>query len=128
MIKFADYTKIFRRIGNSDDHSVLQDYLGKLAMWSHERLMLFNAQQQCKVIHIGKLNKNKQNNYCVNGQDKFPRPTLKGMWEFSYQKTKRCSARVLMLIVRQELIKKIIKRKSKDVLRLYKSLVRPHVE
>jgi len=55
VLKFADDTKILRRIRSSEDNSILQEDLNKLVEWTSKWLM-FNA-QKCKVMHIGKNNK-----------------------------------------------------------------------
>jgi len=67
VLKFADDTKIFRRIRSSEDNSILQKYLNKLVEWSNQWLMLFIA-QKCKVMHIGK--SSTQHEYFMNDQDK----------------------------------------------------------
>jgi len=67
LLKFADDTKILRRIRRSKDNSILQKDLNKLVEWSSEWLMLFNA-QKCKIMHIGK--NNTQHEYFMNDQEK----------------------------------------------------------
>ena len=52
VLKFADDTKVFRKVTNDTDKESLQDYLDKLVKWSEEWLMLFNF-GKCKCIHIG---------------------------------------------------------------------------
>ena len=49
VLKFADDTKVFRRVTNVTDK---QDDLDKLVEWSEKRQMLFNF-GKCKCIHIG---------------------------------------------------------------------------
>ena len=53
--KFADDTKIFRKVTNVTDKQSLQDDLDKLVKWSEKWQMLFNF-GKCKCIHIGHRN------------------------------------------------------------------------
>ena len=48
VLKFADDTKVFRKVSNDTDKQSLQDDLDKLVKWQ----MLFNF-WKCKCIHIG---------------------------------------------------------------------------
>ena len=57
ILKFADDTEIFTRITDNNDWHSLQDDLTKLTTWSEKWQMLFNT-SKCKVMHIGKLQKN----------------------------------------------------------------------
>ena len=50
--KFADDTKVFRKITNDTEKKNLQDDLDKLVKWSKKWQMLFNF-GKCKCIHIG---------------------------------------------------------------------------
>ena len=50
--KFADDTKVFRKVTNDTDKQSLQDDLDKLVKWSEKWQMLFNF-GKCKFIHIG---------------------------------------------------------------------------
>jgi hypothetical protein len=60
---FADDTKIFRAICNSNDSATLQDDLNKLINWSQNWLLPFNT-KKCIAIHYGHNNPN--NNYSLN--------------------------------------------------------------
>ena len=51
-LKFADDTKVFRKVTNVTDKQSLQDDLDKLVKWSEKWQMLFNF-GKCKCIHIG---------------------------------------------------------------------------
>ena len=42
VLKFADDTKVFRKIKSDADRKQLQDYLNKLTEWSEKWQMLFN--------------------------------------------------------------------------------------
>ena len=50
--KFADDTKLYRKISNLDDALLLQKDLDKLFSWSQTWQMSFNA-DKCKVLHFG---------------------------------------------------------------------------
>ena len=52
VLKFADDTKVFRKVTNDTDKQSLQDDLDKLVKWSEKWQMLFNF-WKCKCIHIG---------------------------------------------------------------------------
>ena len=58
--KFADDTKVFRKMTNEDECAKLQEELNRLVAWSKEWLMMFNV-DKCKVMHIGRTNA--QHNY-----------------------------------------------------------------
>ena len=52
VLKFADDTKVFRKVTNDTDKQSLQDDLEKLVKWSEKWQMLLNF-GKCKCIHIG---------------------------------------------------------------------------
>ena len=52
VVKFADYTKVFRKVTNNTDKQSLQDDLDKLVNWSEKWQMLLNF-GKCKCINIG---------------------------------------------------------------------------
>ena len=54
ILKFADDTKIFRKV-RSGSSQVLQEDLDSLVRWSEKWQMLFN-QDKCKCLHIGRSN------------------------------------------------------------------------
>ena len=49
VLKFADDTKVFRKVTKDTDKQSLQDDLDKLVKWSEKRQMF----GKCKCIHIG---------------------------------------------------------------------------
>ena len=57
VLKFADDTKVFRKVTNVTDKQSLQDDLDKFVKWSEKWQMLFNF-GKCKCIHIGHGNMN----------------------------------------------------------------------
>ena len=52
VLKFADDTKVFRKIKSDADRQQLQDDLNKLTEWSEKWQMLFNY-GKCKCLHTG---------------------------------------------------------------------------
>ena len=52
VLKFADDTKVFRKVTNDTDNQSLQDDLDKLTKWSEKLQMLLNF-GKCKCIYIG---------------------------------------------------------------------------
>ena len=52
IFKFADDTKLFRKIKGNGDKQQLQDDIDKLIKWSEKWQMLFNF-QKCKCLHAG---------------------------------------------------------------------------
>ena len=52
VLKFADDTKVFRKIKSDADRQHLQDDLNKLIEWSEKWQMLFNF-GKCKCLHTG---------------------------------------------------------------------------
>ena len=51
VLKYADDTKVFRKVTNDTDKQSLQDDLDKLVKWSEKWQMLLNF-GKCKCIHI----------------------------------------------------------------------------
>ena len=52
ILKFADDTKLFRKVKEIGDKQKLQDDIDKLVKWSEKWQMLFNF-GKCKCIHTG---------------------------------------------------------------------------
>ena len=52
VFKFADDTKVFRKINNDGDKQHLQNDLHRLVKWSEKWHMLFNF-GKCKCLHTG---------------------------------------------------------------------------
>ena len=67
ILKFADDTKMFRKISNAADSYILQEDLDTLVQWSKKWQMTFNV-EKCKVMHIGK-QKELRANYFMHGYE-----------------------------------------------------------
>ena len=52
---FADDAKLYRRIRDIEDKTILQQDLDKLHDWSNKWLLQFN-EEKCKVMHVGRTN------------------------------------------------------------------------
>ena len=65
VLKFADDTKIFRRVDSEKDRGVLQRDLDRLVQWSEVWQMRFNV-DKCKVMHLGRGNLG--GDYAMNGE------------------------------------------------------------
>ena len=66
VLKFADDTKVFKKIKSDADRQHLQDNLNKLIEWSEKWQMLFNVGKR-KCLHTGHGNEDAQNTmsgYC----------------------------------------------------------------
>ena len=87
VLKFADYTKVFRKVTNDTDKQSLQDDLDKLVKWSGKWQMLFNF-GKCKCIHIGHGNmdaKYKMGN-AVLGTTIQEKESFRAMWDCCFER------------------------------------------
>jgi hypothetical protein len=66
ILKFADDTKIFGKVGTDKEIASLRDDLQRLFDWSESWQMPFNI-EKCKIMHIG--SKNKQAKYTIEGKE-----------------------------------------------------------
>ena len=129
LLKFADDAKLFGKVQSDMDNITLQEDLQRLFDWAKEWQMEFNT-DKCKVMHIGNSNKNFK--YYMDNkelekvqEEKDLGVLITNDLKASSQCVQACNKanRVLGMIHRTIIYK------TKDVLlRLYKSLVRPHVE
>ena len=55
VLKFADDTKVYRKVNTDGDKQYLQNDLDKLVKWSEKWQMLFNF-RKCKCLHAGRGN------------------------------------------------------------------------
>ena len=129
ILKFADDTKIYGRVDCWEDRNRLQKDLERLVDWAEKWQMSFNV-GKCKVMHLGR--HNLEWNYVMSQQrlkvvreerdlGVVLRDDLKvsGNCQQAYAK----ASRMLGLMART------VRFRSLEVMtRLYKSLVRPHLE
>ena len=129
VLKFADDTKIFGRVDSERDREVLQRKLDRLVQWSEMWQMKFNV-DKCKVMHLGRGNSG--GDYVMNGgalgtvsEEKDLGVRITSDLKVSAQCAYVCARanRVLGMISRTMVYR------GPDILtKLYKSLVRPHLE
>ena len=128
-LKFADDTKVFRKVTSVTDKKNVQDDLDKLVKWSEKWQMLFNF-GKCKCIHIGHGNMDKEYKMedAVLGrttQEKDLGVTFSADMKVSEQCRIAASKGNQVL----GLIRRTITYKEKQlIVPLYKAIVRPHLE
>ena len=127
--KFADDTKIFHEVSSSSEHVKIQSDLQKLVEWSNTWQMKFNA-DKCKVLHFGR--KNEQFNYKINDTVLQKATEEKDLGIYVQNNIKpdkhidesvKKANQVLGQIYRTMEYKSV-----ENILPLYLSLVRPHLE
>ena len=129
VLKFADYTQIFRKVTNDTDKQSLQDDLDKLVKWSEEWQMLLNF-GKCKCIHIRHGNMDEE--YIMGGavlgrstQEKDLGVAFSADMKISEQSGNAASKGNQILV----LIGKTITYMEKQlIVPLYKAIVRSHLE
>ena len=74
LLKYADDTKLLRKVGTQDDCEALQNDLHTMHKWSEDWQMLFNI-DKCKCLHTGYGNNltsyqlgEKRSPYCYTGK------------------------------------------------------------
>ena len=129
VLKFADDTKVFRRVNNDGDKQHLQNDLDKLVKWSEKWQMLFNF-GKCKCLHTGhgNLDVNFKMGDAVLGtsvEEKDLGVTISTDMKVSEQCGIAASKgdQILGLIRRN-----ITYKEKKVIIPLYKAIVRPHLE
>ena len=129
ILKFADDTKIFRRVQTRQECRTLQDDLNRLDQWSAKWQMLFN-QSKCKCLHIGRANGKEpyemHNTVLLKtSKEKDLGLIISADWKVSEQCgiAARKGNQLLGMIKRN-----ITYREKNLIIPLYKSIVRPHLE
>ena len=129
VLKFADDTKVFRKIKSDADRRHLQDDLIKLIEWSEKWQMLFNF-GKCKCLHTGHGNEDAQ--YTMG--DTVLNTTLKekDLWltiSADMKVSEQCGIAAAKGNQILGLIRRNIVHKEKElIIPLYKTIVRPHLE
>ena len=129
VLKFADDTKVFRKVNTDGDKQHLQNDLDRLVKWSEKWQMLFNF-GKCKCLHTGhgNLNVNYKMGDTVLGttvKEKDLGVTISADMKVSEQCGIAASKgnQILGLIRRN-----ITYKGKKLIIPLYKAIVRPHLE
>ena len=129
VLKFADDTKLFRKVNTDGDKQHLQNDLDRLVKWSEKWQMLFNF-GKCKCLHTGhrNLNVNYKMGDTVLGttvKEKDLGVTISADMNVSEQCGIAASKgnQIIGLIRRN-----ITYKGKKLIIPLYKAIVRPHLE
>ena len=129
ILKFADGTKLFRKVKEIGDKQNVQDDIDKLVKWSDKWQMLFNF-GKCKCLHTGSINTGM--NYEMGGtilsknvKEKGLGVTMNANMKVSEQCRIAASKgnQVLGMIRRN-----IAYQEKSLIIPLYKAIVRPHLE
>ena len=129
VLKFADDTKVFRKVTNDTDKQSLQDDLDKLVKWSEKWQMLLNF-GKCKCIHIGHGNMDEE--YKM-GDAILGRTTQEKDLGVTFSADMKVSEQCGIAASKGNqilgLIRRTIMYKEKQlIVPLYKAIVRPHLE
>ena len=129
VLKFADDTKLFRKVNTDGDKQHLQNDLDRLVKWSEKWQMLLNF-GKCKCLHTGHWNlivNNKMGDTVLGSTVK--EKDLGVTISADMKVTKQCGiaaskgSQILGLIRRN-----ITYKGKKLIISLYKAIVRPHLE
>ena len=127
--KFADDTKLASKVTSAEERETLQSDLDKLTCWAAKWQMKFNV-NKCKVLHIGSNNDHVQ--YRMNGEilEAVNKEKDLGILISSDLKpSQHCSEVVKKANKLVGFIGRVFENKSEKImLKLYNSLVRPHLE
>jgi hypothetical protein len=129
LLKFADDTKLFGKVGTMEDIERLRADLVKLVKWSEEWLMLFNV-DKCKVMHVGHNNPKEQ--YTM-GEGVLQRICEELDLGVIVQDNLKCAGQCAKVVKTANRVLGMIKRtfgnfSRKVIVKLYKSLIRPRLE
>ena len=129
LLKFADDTKVIKRIQTRADNEDLQAVIDNLYKWAEKWQMYFNV-DKCKLVHVGRNNPKFQ--YAMNGiqiQAVESQRDLGMMFDHTAKPGLQCAKaaskgnQVLGQLLRS------FQCREKDILvQLYKVFVRPHLE
>ena len=129
LLKFADDTKAFGRVRNTEETRMLQEDLDRLVDWAERWGMEFNT-KKCKVMHIGR--NNLLVDYYMRGEvlevieeerDLGVLVSSSLKVESQCVKASKVANRMLGLIKRC-----FCSRDRRVIIPLYKAMVRPHLE
>ena len=127
--KFADDTKIAGKVTTTEEREALQSDLDKLTNWATKWQMQFNV-NKCKVLHIG--SNNDHAHYQMNGEILEAVRIEKDLGiliSSDLKPSKHCSEVVKKANKLVGFFGRVFENKSEKImLKLYNSLVRPHLE
>jgi len=129
ILKFADDTQIFGPICNYSDYVKFQEDLHCLFSWTKDWQMTFNI-DKCKVMHFGRTTK--AYSYCLDGLQHAEVSEEKDLGVVITKDLKvsqQCAATYSKANRMLGVMNRTISYESTDImLRLYKSVVRPHLK
>jgi Reverse transcriptase (RNA-dependent DNA polymerase)/Endonuclease-reverse transcriptase len=129
ILKFADDTKVARVIRSDEDRLALQAALNNLVEWSERWGMRFNM-QKCKVMHVGRTNK--QHQYTMAGQQLAVTKEEKDLGVTISDNLKPAAQCAKAARTAQTVLGQIVRafryRDRTIFLQLYKQYIRPHLE
>ena len=127
--KFADDTKLAYGINSEQDRRHLQEDLNKLIQWTQKWQMNFNT-EKCSVLHFGYNNPHGQ--YRINNEILESKEEEKDLGVYistSMKASRHCAEVVKKANKTMGIIRRNFKNLNRKVIvKLYKSLVRPHVD
>ena len=129
LLKFADDTKLIKRISTVADNLALQDVINNLMAWAKKWQMSFNV-GKCKILHLG--NNNPQFVYNMEGVTLNVTSNQKDLGVFVDQSAKP-SLQVSKAAQKANqvlgcLLRSFKCREKTTMVQLYKTFVRPHLE
>ena len=129
LLKFADDTKVFSAVSSQIEIDQLRTDLQTLYKWSQDWQMLFNI-DKCKIMHFGR--NNGKVRYEI-GEQQLDEVTLEKDLGVLVQDDLKVSQQCIKAVKTANrilgMIHRTFKYKCKEiVIKLYKSLVRPHLE
>ena len=127
--KFADDTKLYGRVRTEEQALSIQSSLESVTKWGNEWQMLFNL-DKCKVLHVGKNNIKHQYSMGGNPLDNVSEEKDLGITVTeSFKSSKQCNIAAAKANRILGIIKKSFSSRDPVMLtKLYKALVRPHLE
>ena len=129
LLKFADDTKVIKRISTVADNLALQDVINNLMAWAKKWQMSFNV-GKCKILHLG--NNNPQFVYNMEGVTLNVTSNQKDLGVFVNQSAKpslqvsKAAQKANQVLGR--LLRSFKCREKTTMVQLYKTFVRPHLE
>jgi len=129
LLKFADDTKVFKKVTDGSDSKSIQEDLNRLVNWADRWKMEFNVKKS-KLMHVGRDKVNFQ--YTMKGntlQETSSEKDLGVAISDDGKTLSQCQYVYNKAIKILGMINRTIRYKERGIMvRLYKSLVRPHLE
>ena len=129
LLKFADDTKIYGPVASDEEISIIQQDLNRAFSWSQDWQMLFNA-SKCKCLHVG--HANKRHVYTLGDQEITASSEERDLGVLMTENLSP-SHHIAKIVKKANQVVGTIKRtyedrSMKNLVPLYKTLVRPHLE